>query len=127
MLRLRVVKLRTASVAAYQSVRDLTEREKKYLLSEILHVKGLMPLLMKPRNKQRWTAEERAELKVHLKRLSDISPYLIVLALPGSFLLLPALAWWLDRRRNRKIPPLAGTPTVTDAASQLENGKSGSL
>jgi hypothetical protein len=34
--------------------------------------------------------------------LSSISPYLLVLALPGSFLMLPALAWWLDRRRTRQ-------------------------
>ena len=110
MLRVRVVKLRNVSVAAYRSVRDLTDREKKYLLNEILQVKGLMPLLMKPRNKQRWTLEDRAELKVHLTRLSNISPYLIVLALPGSFLMLPALAWWLDRRRNRQHPPALKTP-----------------
>jgi len=40
-------------------------------------------------------------LQIHLRRLSNISPYLVVLALPGSFILLPALAWWLDRRRHR--------------------------
>ena len=91
-------------VTAYRHVRELTDREKKYLLSEILQVKGLMPLLMKPRNKQRWTPEDKAELRTHLRRLSNISPYLVVLALPGSFVLLPALAWWLDRRRNRVRP-----------------------
>ena len=94
--------------AGYIKIRDLTEREKKFLLSEILQVKGLMPLLMKPRNKQKWTAVDKAELRLHLKRLSNISPYLIVLALPGSFLLLPALAWWLDRRRNRPTLPATG-------------------
>jgi hypothetical protein len=109
MARFRVTRLRIASVTAYRSIRDLTEREKKHLLSEMIQVKGLMPLLMKPRNKQRWTPEDRAELRVHLRRLSGISPYLIVLALPGSFLMLPALAWWLDRRRNRQNPGL-GTP-----------------
>ena len=100
----RIAKFRTASVIAYRSIRDLTEREKKHLLSEILQVRGLMPLMMKPRNKQLWTTEDKQELKVHLRRLSNISPYLIVLALPGSFILLPALAWWLDRRRNRQQP-----------------------
>ncbi len=100
----RIAKFRTASVIAYRSIRDLTEREKKHLLSEILQVRGLMPLMMKPRNKQLWTTEDKQELKVHLRRLSNISPYLIVLALPGSFLMLPALAWWLDRRRNRQQP-----------------------
>ena len=70
------------------------------MLNEILQVKGLMPLLMKPRNKQRWTSEERAELGVLLRRLSNISPYLIVLALPGSFLMLPVLGWWLNRAQT---------------------------
>jgi Ser/Thr protein kinase RdoA (MazF antagonist) len=100
----RMARFRSASLAAYRSIRDLTEREKKHLLSEILQVRGLMPLLMKPRNKQMWTPEDKEELRVHLRRLSNISPYLIVLALPGSFLMLPALAWWLDRRRNRQQP-----------------------
>ena len=99
-----VTRFRSASVVAYRSIRDLTEREKKHLLHEILQVRGLMPLLMKPRNKKMWTLEDKAELRIHLRRLSGISPYLIVLALPGSFLMLPALAWWLDRRRNRQHP-----------------------
>jgi Ser/Thr protein kinase RdoA (MazF antagonist) len=110
LIRARIARFRSASVVAYRSVRDLTEREKKHLLNEILQVRGLMPLLMKPRNKQRWTPEDRAELQLHLRRLSSISPYLVVIALPGSFLMLPALAWWLDRRRNRQQPGPA-TPT----------------
>lgn len=127
MERFRVTKLHHASVVAYRSIRDLTEREKKHLLSEIVQVRGLMPLLMKPRNKQRWTLEDRAELRVHLRRLSNISPYLIVLALPGSFLMLPALAWWLDRRRNRKRPPDLGLPHAVEQESQLKNGQTGSV
>ena len=99
--RVRVRAFRIAGETVFRRFRDLTDREKKYLLNEILQVKGLMPLLMKPRNKQRWSVEDKAELRIHLRRLSNISPYLIVLALPGSFILLPALAWWLDRRRNR--------------------------
>jgi len=93
-------------VALIKSVRDLTAREKKALLSEILQVRGLMPLLMKPRNKQRWTVEDKTELQVHLQRLSRLSPYLVVLVMPGGFFMLPALAWWLDRRRNQKRAPV---------------------
>jgi len=100
----RVAKLGQQGKAAYRSMQQLTEREKRYLLNEILQVRGLMPLLMKQRNKGRWTLEERQELRVHLRRLSNLSPYLVVLALPGSFLMLPALAWWLDWRRNRVRP-----------------------
>jgi len=106
----RFIKFRDISFSTFQSVRELTGREKEYLVNEILQVKGLMPLLMKPRNNQRWTREDRAELRAHLRRLSDISPYLIVLALPGSFLMLPLLAWWLDRRRNRQRPPALDAP-----------------
>src|SRR3979409_287141 len=119
----KAARVRAATIATYRSICELTEREKKNLLSEILQIRGLMPLLMKPRNKQRWTLEDRAELKIHLQRLSNISPYLVVLALPGSCLMLPALAWWLDRRRNRKSPPKLGTPSVGEPKSQLKNGE----
>ena len=96
-----VARIGANCATVYRSARDLTAREKKHLLSEILQVRGLMPLLMKQRNKGRWTTEDRAELRTHLRRLSNLSPYLVVLALPGSFIMLPALAWWLDRRRAR--------------------------
>lgn len=89
-------------VAAFRSVRALTDRERRHLLEECMKVKGLLPLLMKQRNKQRWTAEDRAELRVHVRRISSLSPYLVVLVMPGGFFVLPALAWWLDRRRIRR-------------------------
>jgi hypothetical protein len=88
-------------VAALQSLRDMTAREKQFLLSEMGEIKGLVPLVMKQRNRQRWSPEDRALLVTHLRRLSRISPYLAVLAMPGGFIMMPALAWWLDRRRNR--------------------------
>lgn len=76
-------------------------RERRYLVSEMAQVRGLMPLLMKRRNKLPWTPADRAELRDHLKRLSVISPYLMCFVMPGGFALLPALSWWLDRRRQR--------------------------
>lgn len=84
----------------FRSVRELTTRERQFLTSEIVQVRGLMPLLMKPRNGQRWTQEDKRELSGHLRRLSSISRYLVVLVMPGGVLFLPALAWWLDRRRS---------------------------
>jgi len=80
---------------------ELADREKKHLIAEMVQVKGLMPLLMKPRNKARWTPEDKMELRQHLTRLSKLSPYLVIIVMPGGFAILPALAWWLDRRRNR--------------------------
>ncbi len=89
-----------------KSLRDLTAREKMRLRNEIMQIRDLMPLLMKPRNKQRWSAVDKAQLAQHLKRLSRISPYLVILVMPGGFFMLPALAWWLDRRRNRVRLPV---------------------
>jgi hypothetical protein len=80
-------------------------REKAYLLSEMVPVKGLMPLLMKPRNGERWTAEDKVLLRQHLRRIARLSPYLFVLLMPGGFFIMPLLSWWLDRRRNRARRP----------------------
>jgi hypothetical protein len=103
MAKIQLVEVR----GAIRNVIQLQERERKYLLNEIVQVKGLMPLLMKPRNKQRWSAEDKAELREHLRRISHISPYIAVMILPGSIVLLPILAWWLDRRRK-------GAPELRD-------------
>ena len=78
-------------------------REARRVLAELMIAKGMMPILMKTRNGGHWTVEEKAELIEHLRRMAHISPYLIALALPGSVLILPVYAWWLDRRRlNRR-------------------------
>jgi hypothetical protein len=91
----------------YHSVRNLTQREKDFLIGELQQARGLMPILMKQRNGQRWTPEERAELRGHVGRLSRLSPYLVLVVMPGGFLMLPVFAWWLDRRRmrQRQLPP----------------------
>ncbi len=93
--------------AVVQSVLDMMDRERKYVLGEVVQVAGLMPLLMKPRNHQKWTPEDKRQIVEHLRRLSMVSPYLAVMVMPGSFVVLPALAWWLDRRRQLRkgLPP----------------------
>jgi hypothetical protein len=79
---------------------ELAERERKFVLSEMVQVKGLMPVLMKRRNKQQWTKEDLAEIRAQVRRISKLSPYLVIIVMPGGFAVLPVLAWWLDRRRN---------------------------
>ena len=85
----------------------MVERERNFMLAEMSQVKGLMPLLMKPRNKQNWSAADKRELRALLMRLSQVSPYIAVIVLPGGFAVLPVLAWWLDRRRSRRTPSQA--------------------
>lgn len=86
-----------------RSLLEAQERERQQLIAELTKVKGLMPLLMKRRNGGRWTVDERHQLIEQLHALAHLSPYLVVLALPGSVLFLPLLAWWLDRRRYRRV------------------------
>ena len=106
MARLGDIGRRTVKV--FNGMQDLTTREKRRLVSEMSQVRGLMPLLMKPRNNEKWSREDKHLLSQHLKRLSALSPYLVILVMPGGFFVLPALAWWLDRRRLRDRAPAAG-------------------
>jgi len=108
MIRFRTINVRVVGVV--RSVGAMTMREKQFLLQELVQIRGLMPLLMKPRNKQHWTSDDKAQLREHLRRLTQISPYLVVFVMPGGLLMLPALSWWLDRRRNkqRPLPPVVG-------------------
>lgn len=76
------------------------KRHARAFATDLVRMRGLMPLLMKHRNGGTWTADEKAELLMQLRILSRVSPSLLLLLLPGSALLLPAYAWWLDRRRR---------------------------
>jgi hypothetical protein len=75
-------------------------REKRRLRDELATIKGAWPLLMKQRNGGKWTREDKTQLKTMLKSASSVSPYLFIWALPGSVVLLPFLAWFLDKRRK---------------------------
>ena len=76
---------------------------KEAILMEVLAVKGLMQLLMKIRNTDdKWTREEKKEIKRHLKNIAKIIPAVVIFILPGGSFLLPVLAEVLDRRRVRR-------------------------
>jgi hypothetical protein len=78
------------------------DREKDHLRDELSRTQKMMPLLMKARNGEKWTPQEKEELAGHVRRLSKMSPYIALIVIPGGFALLPLLAWWLDRRRARR-------------------------
>ncbi|HEX5393612.1 MAG TPA: hypothetical protein VFW68_10035 [Rhodocyclaceae bacterium] len=93
---------RDGRVGLWHRMLEAQQRERHQLVSELSQIRGFMPLLMKRRNGQRWTRDERQNLQAQLHAMAHLSPYLVVLALPGSFALIPVLAWWLDRRRGRR-------------------------
>jgi hypothetical protein len=86
------------------NIRGIVEREKKHLSDELARTQTLMPLLMKPRNGAKWSKDEKRELVDHLKRIGGMGRYVALLLLPGGLALLPLLAWWLDRRRDKRPP-----------------------
>lgn len=89
----------------------LQAREKKPLQMEMSQISGLMPLLMKQRNGAAWTFEERRQLKAHLHKILSLSPYMLLFIAPGGLLALPVLAWWLDRRRQKRAADMQ-SPTA---------------
>ena len=115
MTRSRIRSIGAACVHAWRHALALTVRERDHLIAEVSKVRGLMPLLMKPRNGEKWSPADKAELRLHFRRLRAISPYLALSIVPGSFFALQILAWWLDRRRNRS----ADTSPVTESAMAL--------
>lgn len=100
---LRPIRVPFAVRPLVKALWEFSERERRAVLSEVVQIKGLMPLLMKQRNRQQWTSDDKAELARQLHHLSAVSPYLVLFVMPGGFFLLPAVAWWLDRRRVRRL------------------------
>jgi hypothetical protein len=84
---------------------------KKMMLDQVTNVEGLMRLLMKERNGVPWTREDKIQLRSHLRTLGASLPALLVFSLPGGALLLPPLAWFLDRRKKKR-PDAPGVPVA---------------
>jgi len=80
----------------------MQERHRIHIRNELSQARGLIPILMKRRNGEQWSKEDRAILLRDLRALSNLGPYLIPLLMPGGILLLPLLAWWLDTRRKER-------------------------
>ena len=79
-------------------------REKNRLRQEMATMKGSVVWLLRQRRQGQWTADERSQLRQVMRSASSVSPYLIIWVIPGSLLLLPLLAWFIDHRRNQRGP-----------------------
>ena len=86
---------------------SVVERWRRASFAALAEASDLVRVLMKPRNRERWTPDDRAFLRAQLRALARWAPALFLFLLPGSFILLPAYAWVLDRRRgkDREAPP----------------------
>ena len=90
-------------------LKRLIQKNRAFLLAQVLEVKGLMQLLMKNRNTgEKWTQAELRQIRAHLRGISKMVPVILVFLLPGGALLLPLLAEVLDRRKQ--IRPEPGEP-----------------
>ena len=77
---------------------------KEAILMEVLSIKGLMQLLMKTRNTdEKWTREEKKEIKRHLRNIAKIIPAVAIFSLPGGSFLLSIFTETLDRRKTRRL------------------------
>jgi hypothetical protein len=75
------------------------------LFYESRQMQGFIQLLMKPRNTgERWSPEERQELRKYFKYLSLYIQFLIIFLMPGGFFFLPVFSSILDRRRVKRVP-----------------------
>ena len=73
-------------------------REKTRLRSELTVMKGSVVWLVRQRRLGHWSAQERTHLRQVMRSASSVSPYLIIWVIPGSMLLLPFLAWFIDHK-----------------------------
>jgi hypothetical protein len=87
---------------SWVNIRSTSANHRRHIRSELNAVRGLIPLLMKRRNGQRWSVAERAALLKDLRALANLSPYLIPLLMPGGIFMLPLVAYWMDARRNQR-------------------------
>ena len=108
-------------------------REKTRFKREMATIRGSVVWLVRQRRQGQWTSQERAHLREMMRTASSVSPYLVIWVVPGSLLLLPFLAWFIDHRRKGRTfpPPTSEAPQATPVAQPvphaafLPSGESG--
>lgn len=77
-------------------------REKSRLAREVSTIKLSVVWLVQQRRQGQWDTAERAHLRGVMRSASSVSPYLLIWVVPGSMLLLPLMAWFIDGQRKRR-------------------------
>ena len=98
-------------------------REKTRFKREMATIRGSVVWLVRQRRQGQWTAHERAHLREVMRTASSVSPYLVIWVVPGSLLLLPFLAWFIDHRRKGHQPapaPSQSPPAPAPSSSDLD-------
>ncbi|OJX35832.1 MAG: hypothetical protein BGO74_10525 [Burkholderiales bacterium 68-12] len=77
-------------------------REKDRLHKEVAIMRGSIVWLVRQKRLGHWSAEDRTHWRQVMRSASSVSPYLIIWVVPGSMLLLPFLAWFIDSKRRKR-------------------------
>ncbi|AVS74891.1 hypothetical protein C8240_13620 [Paracidovorax cattleyae] len=109
-------------------------REQGRFRQELATMRGSVAWLLRQRRQGRWSAEERERLRGLMRSASAVSPYLLIWAVPGSMLLLPFMAWFIDWRRGAReraalavVPMEDGLPVVAVLAAPALPAATGAL
>jgi hypothetical protein len=84
------------------TLRELHNRERSRLRAEIAHIPAFLGLLLKPGTGRALRASERRALRMRWRGMGRLGLYLTSMIIPGTTFTLPLLAWWLDRRDQRR-------------------------
>lgn len=97
-------------------------RQRAMMLDQVVAIRGLMQLLMKPRNTgEKWAADEARQIRAHLRTLTFLFPILAIFIMPGGIFLLPVLAEVLDRRAPRSTVSQEAEARTPAEATEVPN------
>jgi|RhiMetdeSRZDD1v2_1073273.scaffolds.fasta_scaffold772067_3 hypothetical protein len=83
-------------------MRAAIEAWRRGAFERVSSVQDFVRVLMKPRNGEAWTEEDRRFLTAGFRSLGRMTPIFLLFLLPGGFALAGAYAWLIDRRRQRR-------------------------
>jgi hypothetical protein len=94
---------------------------RRSVFARLSRLEGFVRVLMKPRNGQPWSPQDRLLLRAEMRAAARWVPAFLVFLLPGGMLLLPVYAWALDRRRGAALRLLEQQRRAEEAATGAES------